>query len=150
MRPGIDFIGIGVGAVIVNDRGKLFLARRGAGARNEHGLWEFPGGCVEFGERMADALRREVREEYGMEISVGELFDVTDHILVEEGQHWISPAFICAALEDSPRILEPDKCSEIGWFDPDRMPEELTQATRAHLVRYRALLISDCRLRTSE
>jgi len=62
MQRGIDFIGVGVGAVIVDDAGRLFLARRGPLAKNERELWEFPGGAVEFGERLADALRREIRE----------------------------------------------------------------------------------------
>ena len=62
MKRGIDYIGVGVGAIIVDNRGRLFLARRGIKAKNERGLWEFPGGSVEFGETMAAALRREMRE----------------------------------------------------------------------------------------
>jgi 8-oxo-dGTP diphosphatase len=88
MKRGVDYIGVGVGAIIVNDAGQVFLARRGPLAKNERGLWEFPGGGVEFGEKLADALQREMREEYGIGIVVGELLDVVDHILPEEGQHW--------------------------------------------------------------
>ena len=95
MKRGVDYIGVGVGAIIVDEQGRLFLARRGPKAKNERGLWEFPGGSVELGERLANALRREIREEYGVEIEVGELLDVVDHILPEEGQHWVSPTFIC-------------------------------------------------------
>jgi mutator protein MutT len=83
MKRGVDYIGVGVGAIIVDDRGRLFLARRGPQAKNERGLWEFPGGSVEFGEKLAQALQREMREEYGVEIAVGELLDVVDHILPE-------------------------------------------------------------------
>ena len=71
MKRGIDFIGVGVGAILVDDRGQLFLARRGPQAKNERGLWEFPGGSVEFGEKLTQALAREMREEYGVEIAVG-------------------------------------------------------------------------------
>jgi mutator protein MutT len=81
LKRGVDYIGVGVGALIVDDLGQVFLARRGPQAKNERGLWEFPGGSVEFGEPLADALRREMREEFGMEIEVGELLDVFDHIL---------------------------------------------------------------------
>ena len=66
MKKGIDYIGVGSGAIIVNREGKVFLAKRGRDARNESGKWEFPGGGVEFGERLEDALVREVREEYGL------------------------------------------------------------------------------------
>ncbi|MGB3219749.1 MAG: NUDIX domain-containing protein, partial [Anaerolineae bacterium] len=90
MRRGVDYIGVGVGAVILNEDGRLFLALRGPAAKNERGLWEFPGGSVEFGERLADALRREILEEYGVQIEVGDLLDVVDHLLPAEGQHWVS------------------------------------------------------------
>src|SRR4030042_6205967 len=91
LRRGIDYIGVGVGAVIVDASGRIFLSRRGQAARNERDLWEFPGGAVEFGEKLTDALKREMCEEYGIEIDVGELLDVVDHILPGEGQHWVSP-----------------------------------------------------------
>ena len=130
MKRGVDYIGVGVGAVIVDPDGRLFLARRGPQAKNERGLWEFPGGSVEFGETLAEALKREMREEYGIEIVVGELLDVVDHILPEEGQHWVSPSFICSILSGEPVIQEPEKCSEIGWFLPEDLPGDLTQVTQ--------------------
>ncbi len=138
LRRGIDYIGVGAGAIIVNEQGQLFLARRGPEAKNERGLWEFPGGAVEFGEQLADALRREMREEYGIEIAVGELLDVVDHILPAEGQHWVSPTFICTIVSGTPGIHEPGKCSEIGWFAPEAAPTDLTQITRENLTHYRA------------
>jgi mutator protein MutT len=137
MKRGVDYIGVGVGAVIVDAQGRLFFARRGPQAKNERGLWEFPGGSVEFGETLADALKREMREEYGIEIAVGELLDVVDHILPAEGQHWVSPAFICKVVSGEPHICEPGKCSEIGWFRPDQAPENLTVITRENLSNYR-------------
>jgi 8-oxo-dGTP diphosphatase len=137
MKRGIDYIGVGVGAILVDEEGRLFLARRGPQAKNERGLWEFPGGSVELGERLADALRREMREEYGIEISVGELLDVVDHILPAEGQHWVSPTFICRIEAGIPRILEPGKCAEIGWYRPTGVPDELTRITRINLEHYR-------------
>ena len=137
MRRGIDYIGVGVGALIVNERGELFLARRGPLAKNERGLWEFPGGSVEFGERLADALKREIREEYGVEIEVGPLLDVSDHILPEEQQHWVSPSYICRIISGTPQIMEAGKCTEIGWFAVERMPDDLTVVTRKDLENYR-------------
>jgi 8-oxo-dGTP diphosphatase len=137
MIRGIDYIGVGVGAILVNQKGQLFLAKRGPKAKNERGLWEFPGGSVEFGERLADALAREMKEEYGIEIAVGPLLDVADHILPEEKQHWISPTYICRIVSGSPEILEPEKCSAIGWFDLNHIPEALTQISRANLQNYK-------------
>lgn len=128
-KRGIDYIGVGVGAVILNAQTQVFLARRGEKAKNERGLWECPGGSVEFGETLAAALRREMLEEYGVEIEVGELLDVVDHILPAEGQHWVSPSFLCRIISGTPRIREPEKCSQIGWFSLDALPENVTLAS---------------------
>lgn len=140
MIRGFDYIGVGVGALIVDGQGRLFLARRGPMAKNERGLWEFPGGAVERGERLADALRREIREEYGIEIDVGELLDVVDHILPQEGQHWVSPAYLCRIVSGTPAILEPGKCAEIGWFAPPDVPRDLTVISRENLENYIKLM----------
>lgn len=142
MKRGVDYIGVGVGAIIQNARGEVFLAKRGPLAKNERGLWEFPGGAVEFGEKLADALKREIREEYGMEIKVGQLLDVADHILPEEGQHWVSPTFLCTLEAGEPTILEPGKCSQIGWFTTDTIPSDLTMITAQNLRNYKDKLSS--------
>lgn len=140
MRRGIDYIGVGVGAIIVDAEGRLFLAKRGPKAKNERGLWEFPGGGVEFGETLKAALAREIAEEYGVTIEVGAMLTVTDHILPEEGQHWVSPSYICRVIAGTPTILEPEKCAAIGWFALDEIPADLTQVTAHDLVLYREYL----------
>ena len=139
-RRGIDYIGVGVGAVIVNEEGRVFLARRGPLAKNERGLWEFPGGSVEYGELLADAVRREMLEEYGVQVVVGELLDVVDHILPAENQHWVSPTFICRIESGEPLIREAGKCDEIGWFALESLPDDLTEVTRVNVANYRARL----------
>ncbi len=141
MQRGIDYIGVGVGALIVDDEGRIFLAQRGPQAKNERGLWECPGGSVEFGETLTAALQREMAEEFGIAISVGELIDLVDHILPDEGQHWVSPTYLCRIVGDEPQILEPGKCAAIGWFALDEMPESLSQITRENLVNYRRRLV---------
>ncbi|WP_250030529.1 NUDIX domain-containing protein [Paractinoplanes maris] len=137
MRPGHDFIGVGVGAMVFDDDGRVFLARRGAAARNEAGLWEFPGGMVSFGETLAAAVVREFDEEYGMAVEVGALLGVSDHILPDEGQHWVSPSFAARWIGGTPAIREPGKCTAIGWFRVGALPEQLTQASRDTLTAYR-------------
>ncbi len=140
MKRGVDYIGVGVGAILVDPDGKVFLSRRGQNSKNEKGLWEFPGGAVEFGEKMADALQREMAEEYGIEIEVGDLLDIIDHILPAEGQHWVSPTFICRIKSGEPKILEPEKCSQIGWFDVGEIPDNLSLITQQNLLHYRQRL----------
>lgn len=68
MKRGIDYIGVGVGAAIFNTEGKLFITLRGKEAKNERGKWEIPGGSVEFGETFQEAIKREIKEEVGVEV----------------------------------------------------------------------------------
>ena len=86
---------------------------------------------------LADALRREMREEFGIDIEVGELLDVVDHILPER-----RPALGLAHLSSAawsparPRIREPEKCSAIGWFLPEEVPCTLSLVSRENLAHY--------------
>ena len=61
---------LGVGAIVVRESA-LLLVRRGRAPAQ--GLWSLPGGRVEQGERLEDALQREVKEETGLDVAVGRL-----------------------------------------------------------------------------
>ena len=137
-RIGFDVIGVGVGAMVFNDAGEVFLAQRGPQAKNERGTWEFPGGGVEFGEKLVEAIQRELMEEYGMVIEVTDLLGVDDHILPDEGQHWVSPTYLARHVSGQPQILEPGKCAAIGWFRLDDLPSPLSVITQANVESYRA------------
>jgi hypothetical protein len=67
------------------------------------------------------------------------LVDVVDHILPQEHQHWVSPTYICKITSGQPSIKEPEKCTEIGWFHIDQIPNELTKVTRINLEHYSQL-----------
>lgn len=137
-RAGFDYVGVGVGAMVFNTAGEVFLSQRGPKAKNERGTWEFPGGGVEFGERLVDAIVREFREEYDMVIEVTELLALDDHILPDEGQHWVSPTYLARHISNTPRIMEPEKCTAIGWFTLDALPQSLSVITQMNVKTYRA------------
>ena len=133
MIPGVDFIGVGMGAVIVNQEGKIFLAKRGKEARNNEGKWEFPGGGVKLRETLEDAIKREIKEEFGINIEPLEIFIVSDNI-IESEQHWVVIGYISKFLEGEPKIFEPHKCTEIGWFALDEIENlDLTELDRVWL-----------------
>jgi mutator protein MutT len=139
VRKGIDYIGVAAGAMILNEQGRLFLAKRSQTVRNERGHWETPGGSVEFGETLEEATRREMREEYGVEIDIIEAFPAADHLIPAEKQHWVAITYLARLKPGQvPRVMEPEKCDEIGWFSLDALPQPLSIITQLDLKTYEA------------
>lgn len=136
IAPGRNCIGVGVGAMVFDDQRRVFMARRGVEASNEVASWEFPGGTVIFGERLQDAVRREFREEYGMEIRITALLGLFDHILPDEHQHWVSVTYLAEHIGGTPEIRESDKCSEISWCHLRSLPGPLSKITRDNIQKY--------------
>ena len=134
MQPGIDYIGVSVGAVIFNEKKQLFLTLRSKNATNERGFWEIPGGKVHFGETLQDAIKREIKEEHGIDIILLKQLPASNHFIPDEKQHWVPTSFI-AKIKDNqePKILEPDKCDAIGWFDLHKLPKPLSIITKIDL-----------------
>jgi 8-oxo-dGTP diphosphatase len=78
---------VAVGAVAVRDDGALLLVRRGKAPAL--GRWSLPGGRVDWGETLPDALRREVAEETGLEVVPGALAGLVERIHLDEGFHYV-------------------------------------------------------------
>ena len=137
MKPGKDYVGVGVGAMIFDDEGRLLMLKRGAAAKNERGCWEIPGGGVDFGETLAQAIVREIKEEIGVDIAVEHQLLAIDHLIPEEGQHWVAVPFVARIKKgQTPKIIEPHKHTEMGWFDLDKLPEPLAITTEPNLQSY--------------
>src|ERR1017187_2822789 len=83
---GSNHISVEVRAALIFRDGKLLITQRHAKA-HLGGLWEFPGGKREAGETFEQCLVREIREELGIEISVGELFEEVAHDYPEKSVH---------------------------------------------------------------
>ena len=100
--------------VILNDEGKLLLARRGIEPRR--GTYIFPGGFVEFGEDPYDAARREIREETGLEC--GELRLLAVHNLAyRENEASLSIVFL--ARDWRGHYEAGDDAAALSWHDID-------------------------------
>ena len=137
MKPGLDYIGISVGALIFNKKGEILLCKRSQNAKNERGCWEAPGGAVEFGETLVSAIKREMKEELEIELVIEKQLPAADHILPLEHQHWVPSSFICHIKgKKTPKIMELEKCDAIGWFSLKKLPSPLSVITKIDLKRY--------------
>lgn len=84
-------------AVIVDDEGRVLLTRRSVPPFLD--LWVMPGGKVELGEPLIEALKREVHEEVGLEVDVGALIDVFEHLTPgDENCHFVILYYRCRPL----------------------------------------------------
>lgn len=106
-----------VGAVILSAEGKIFATKRGE-KMSLPGLWEFPGGKIEAGETPQQALVREVQEELGAHVEVGEFVTTTDHEY-DFGIVSLS-TYRCELVSGTPTISEH---SDSIWIEPNRLDE---------------------------
>lgn len=138
MKRGIDFIGVSAGAMIINDQGQVLLCKRSQSASNEKECWENPGGGVEFGETLEAAMRREIKEELGIEVDIIQQFPAANHILPQENQHWVATTFLVKIKSGyTPSIKEPHKCDAIEWFDINDLPSPLSIITQIDMTHFR-------------
>jgi ADP-ribose pyrophosphatase YjhB (NUDIX family) len=114
--------------------GRVLLARRGAGARDEPGAWDCGAGALEFGETFEDAVNREVGEEYTAVPRGIDLLGVRNVLRDDPPSHWVAIVF---AVEVDPAVVaigEPDKFDELGWFALDHLPLPLHSQLPATLA----------------
>ncbi len=126
--PGVDFPGVGVGLVV--KRGRFILLYRRLKAP-EAGHWSIPGGKIDHMEPAELAARRETAEETGLIIGRINSLCVTEQIIEEDGQHWISHIYVTDDFEGEPSVMEPEKLPEFGWFDIDDLPSPLSRFAAA-------------------
>jgi ADP-ribose pyrophosphatase YjhB (NUDIX family) len=127
--------GVGCGAAIVRD-GRLLLVKRLRPP--EAGCWSLPGGKVEFGERVADAIRREIAEEIGVTISLTRPLGYVETAGLD-GQHWVSPIHLAEIIAGEPENREPAKHEAIVWASLAAPPKPLALAAREAISRLRDL-----------
>lgn len=119
---------IEVSAALIFHAGKLLITQRHAKS-HLGGLWEFPGGKREPGETFEQCLIREIREELGVEISFGELFDEISHDYPEKSVHL--KFFRCRLLSGEPQPLD---CAAVAWVTPPELSDYEFPAADAQLL----------------
>ena len=119
---------IEVSAGLIFRSGQLLITQRHAG---DHlgGLWEFPGGKRELGDTFEQCLKRELREELGIEVSVGELFERVTHSYGDKTVHL--QFFLCQLSAGEPQPLD---CAALKWVSREELPTHAFPAADAQLL----------------
>ncbi|HEY1730167.1 MAG TPA: NUDIX hydrolase [Terriglobales bacterium] len=129
---------IGVGAVIVQS-GRVLLVRRDT--EPLRGEWSVPGGMLELGEKLRDGIRREVQEETGLDVEVGEVLDVFDSIFTDPlgrtQYHYVLIDYLCKPLSGEAHAAS--DVSDVRWVSAEALPaiglrESIEQVVRKGLA----------------
>jgi 8-oxo-dGTP pyrophosphatase MutT (NUDIX family) len=123
--------------ILVKD-GKVLLGRRTKGSNWYDGYYDLPAGHLEKDESTTSAVRREAKEEIGVDINPHDInFVCLFHRYYPEDQRvYYNIFFEVSNWEGKPGIMEPDKCDDLQWFDLDNLPENLTPSTKDGLKAY--------------
>jgi 8-oxo-dGTP diphosphatase len=130
-----------VAAAVMVENGRVLLTRRKPGTHLA-GAWEFPGGKVLPGEDPRLGLRRELREELGIDAVAGEIVDVTFHPYPEADCTVLLLFFQASRLpgSDEPRPLD---VAAVAWAGPEELdPARFPPADVAVLSKVKAMLPS--------
>ena len=124
--------------VLIKD-GKVLLARR-ANTGYMDGKFSLPSGHVESKEGAISAMIREVKEETGLTLSKENLeLAHTMHRNIEpddrQGYEYVDLYFLGKNWQGEPENKEPEKCSELTWFNVDNLPDEIIPEVRQALLK---------------
>ena len=108
---------IEVSAALIFLQSKLLITQRRVGT-HLGGLWEFPGGKRESNETFEQCLVREIREELGIEIVVGELFEEISHAYADKAVHL--KFFVCKLIYGKLQTLD---CAALKWVEKAELAE---------------------------
>jgi 8-oxo-dGTP diphosphatase len=112
---------VGVGAVIVANH-RVLLIRRGQPPLL--GEWSLPGGVLECGESLREAVAREAREETGLAVETGEMLGVYERVIRDDQgrarYHYVLLDFLCRPLSGD--LKAGSDAAEVRWFTKEELP----------------------------
>ena len=126
-----------VAVALIDGDGRVLIAQRPQG-KSLAGLWEFPGGKVEAGERPEAALIRELREELGIDVTEACLDPFVFASHAYETFHLLMPLYLCRRWSG---LVEAREHAALAWVRPNRLAEYPMPPADAPLIAWLCDLI---------
>lgn len=123
---------VGIGVYILNDKSQVLLLKEHRADTGD--TWASPGGHLEIGEEFIDCVKREVREETGMEVLDAELWAINNNIALPDW-HYVNLDFLVKTYRGEPKIMEPGKCKDMRWFNLNDLPAPLLNSSKNFFAR---------------
>jgi 8-oxo-dGTP diphosphatase len=119
---------VGVGGVVIHE-GRALLIKRGSEPLKDQ--WSIPGGTLELGESIQEGVRRELLEETGIEVRVGELIEVFDRIFRDAAgeiqYHFVIVDYLCEKISGEAKPAS--DVTDVAWVnEEDLWNYKLTEA----------------------
>ena len=137
---------MGVGGVVTRE-GRALIIRRAHEPRK--GEWSLPGGLVELGERLVDAVRRELAEETGLQVDVGPMIETFDRVHHDtEGRvrfHFVIVDYLC--LASSGEAVAGSDAEAVAWVTGDELAAYRVNPHAAAVIRKGLLMAAAARQR---
>jgi mutator protein MutT len=125
---------VGVGGVVIADARALLIRRAHPPLEGE---WSIPGGKLEIGETLVNAVRRELAEETGIEVRVGDLIEVFERIFPDDaGQpryHYVIVDYLCELI--SGRACAGSDVTDVVWAEESELPKYSLTPTATRVIK---------------
>lgn len=126
---------VGTGVIILKDDKILVGKRKGSHAP----YYSIPGGKLDLGETFENTAIREIKEETNLDLKNPKVIAINNDLATykESGKHFVSVIMLVTEFSGEPKVMEPNKCEEWLWVDPNDLPqphfEASSKAVRCYL-----------------
>ena len=140
---GLDYTGLAVVYFCHDGNGRFIMALRNNNTRDEHGRWDIGGGGLEFGQKVEDALRTEIKEEYCTDVINFEFLGYRDVHREYNGKstHWVALDFKVLVNPNMVQNGEPHKFEKVDWFTFDKIPDNIHSQLPNFIKKYKNKII---------
>lgn len=131
----MSVVRVGIGVILTDKQNNVLIGKRSSSLAPYYSI---PGGHMELGETFEYAASREIKEETDLTIFEPRVIAITNNLATfdECGKHYISVIVLAQRWEGELKRMEPDKCAEWRWVDPQNLPKPHFDASEKGVACY--------------